>query len=225
MKLVIVILVIIVVILSYVLIRFYSGGPSNLVTITSLKSSNSIIPVSNMSSSTRYALGIWVYVNSWDSNKVKTIYLMPGKVSLYLDPMRPILYADFFMKGNNDKPTTISLSDNFPLQKWVYVTISVDNSFVDLYLDGKLIKSIKLDGIQCDATESKMYLGGNPASLNDIVVARFLKWDNPLSLSEVWYQYMRGNGSSSGFNRIMSSYGITVNLLKDNVQKGTLKLF
>ena len=43
-----------------------------------------------------------------------------------------------------------------------------DNSFADLYIDGKMVKSAKLDGIQSDATDAKIYLGGNQASLNDI---------------------------------------------------------
>jgi hypothetical protein len=33
------------------------------------------------------------------------------------------------------------ITDNFPLQKWVYIIISVDNQYVDAYLDGKLIQS------------------------------------------------------------------------------------
>lgn len=225
MKTIVIVLGILVITLLYVLLKYYSGnGSSKLVSMTSLKTGNAAIPVSNLSSSTRYALGIWVYVNSWDTNKVKTIYSMPGKVVLYLDSMRPAMNVDFYMKGNAN-PTTICLTENFPLQKWVYVTVSVDNSFADLYIDGKMIKSAKLDGIQCDATEANIYLGGNPASLNDIVVAKFLKWGNPLSLSEVWNEYLRGNGSTNALYKMMSSYGININVLKDNVKTATYQLF
>ena len=225
MKTIVIVLGILVITLLYVLLRYYSGnGSSKLVAMTSLKTGNAAIPVSNLSSSTRYALGIWVYVNSWDTNKKKTIYSMPGKVALYLDSMRPVMNVKFYMKGNA-KPTKIVITENFPLQKWVYVTVSVDNSFADLYIDGKMVKSAKLDGIQCDATEAKIYLGGKPASMNDIVVAKFLKWGNPLSLSEVWNEYIKGNGSSSAFYRMMSSYGVNVNVLKDNIKTSTYRIF
>jgi hypothetical protein len=225
MKTIVIVLGILVITLLYVLLMYYSGNNSSkLVSITSLKTGNASIPVSNMSSSTRYALGIWVYVNSWDTNKIKTIYSMPGKVVLYLDSMMPAMNVDFYIKGN-ENPTTICLSENFPLQKWVYVTVSVDNSFADLYIDGKMVKSTKLNGIQSDAKESNIYLGGSPASMNDIVVARFMKWSNPLSLSEVWNEYLKGNGSSNAFYKMMSSYGININVLKDNVKTATYQLF
>ena len=33
------------------------------------------------------------------------------------------------------------ITDNFPLQKWVCIGLSVDSQFVDGYIDGKLIRS------------------------------------------------------------------------------------
>lgn len=225
MKVIVIVLSILVVSLSYILFRYFTNKSSTIVSTSSLKSGNLAIPVSNISSSSRYALGIWVYVNSWDSNKTKTIFTLPGKVSLYLDAMKPTLNVDFYVNGNNGNAKTITVSENFPLQKWVYITISVDNSFVDLYLDGKMVKSVKLDGIQSNAKETIMYLGGNPASLSDIVIAKFFKWTNPLSLSEVWNEYMKGNGSTSAFYRMMTAYGVNVNLMKDNINTATYKLF
>ena len=69
MKTIVIVLGILVITLLYVLLKYYSGnGSSKLVTITSLKTGNAAFPVSNLSSSTRYALGIWVYFNSWDTN-------------------------------------------------------------------------------------------------------------------------------------------------------------
>ena len=45
-------------------------------------------------------------------------------------------------------------------QKWTYITVSVDNSYVDSYLDGKLVKSIKIEGLQSSHTDANVYLGG-----------------------------------------------------------------
>lgn len=225
MKFIVVILGISVVVLSYILLKYFSGGPTKLVSISTLKTGNTIIPVTNITSSTRYALGVWIYVNSWDTNRLKTIFTMPGKIDLYLNHMKPTLCANIRLKGKSENQTVIPITDNFPLQKWVYVTISVDNSFVDMYIDGKLIKSTKLDGIQTDAKEGNMYLGGNPATLSDIVVAKFFKWTNPLSLSDVWSEYQKGNGGSNSFYRALSSYGVNVNLLKDDVKTASFRLF
>ena len=78
------------------------------------------------------------------------------------------------------------------------------------------MKSNKLHGIHSDGQESKIYIGGNPANLTDIVIARFKEWQNPLSQTEVYNEYMKGNGSSV-FHTMLSSYGLNVSVLKDNV--------
>lgn len=225
MKLIVIVLGIVVVVLSYILLRYFSDGPTKLMSVTSLKTGNTKIPVTNITSSTRYAFGVWIYINSWDTTNTKTIFSMPGKIKLYLGNMKPTLYVNINLKGKSDSQTAIPITENFPLQKWVYVTISVDNSFVDMYIDGKLIKSTKLDGIQIDAKESNVYLGGNPAILNDIIVAKFFKWTTPLSISDVWSEYNKGNGGSNAFYKALSSYGVNVNLLKDDVNTATFRLF
>lgn len=221
MKLLVIILGIIVIVLLYILIKYYSNGYSKLATITSLKSNNSVVST-NVQFSTRYALGIWIYVNSWDSTANKVIYDLPGKIKLYLDKTRPSLNAE--LEVQSGLPLTVSITDEFPLQKWVYVTVSVDNNFVDFYLEGKLVKSNKLPGIHSDGVESKMYIGGNPANLNDIVIARFNEWQNPLSQTEVFNEYMKGNGSSV-FYKMLSSYGLNVSVLKDNVTTSSYRVF
>lgn len=225
MKFIVLILSILLVSLSYILFRYFTNTTTILMPTTSLKNSNVPIPVKNITYSSRYALGIWVYVNSWDSNNTKLIFTLPGKINLYLDAMKPTLKLDFFINGNNGIAKTVPITNSFPLQKWVYITISVDNTFIDLYLDGKLLKSVKLDGIQSDATEENIYLGGIPAVKSDIVISRFFMWSNPLSLSQVWNEYLKGNGSTSSLFKFMTKYGVNINLMKDNVNTATYKLF
>lgn len=221
MKLLVVLLGIIVIVLLYILINYYSNGYSKLATITSLKNANTVVGT-NLQFSTRYALGIWIYVNSWDSTANKVIYELPGKIKLFLDKTRPSLNAE--LNVQNAESLMVSITDEFPLQKWVYVTVSVDNNFVDFYLEGKLVKSNKLPGIHSDGNDSKIFIGGNPANLTDIVIARFNEWQNPLSQTEVYNNYMKGNGSSV-FHKMLSSYGLNVSVLKDNVTTSSYRVF
>jgi len=39
--------------------------------------------------------------------------------------------------------SAILITNNYPIQKWCYIVISVDNNFIDCYLDGKLVLSQK----------------------------------------------------------------------------------
>jgi hypothetical protein len=210
---------VLVIFLSFILLYFFNNSVTKLATFTSLSKGNVVVPIptSASPSTSRYALGIWVYVNSWTmNNSNKMIYELPGIVSLYLDTTKPVLRASF---STGD---IIEITQNFAIQKWSYVTISVDNTYVDLYIDGKLIKSIKLSATQSNSTDHNVYIGGKSASMNDINIATFKRWINPLSPQEVWNEYMKGNG---GIGNMFNHYGVNVNLLKDNVSTSTFKLF
>ena len=99
----------------------------------------SAISVTNNPTSSRYAYGLWIYVNSWDNNENKTIYIRDENIKLYLDTDSPTLKCDITM--TDDEVQSFEITDNFPLQKWVYIIISVDNQYIDCYLDGKLVRS------------------------------------------------------------------------------------
>jgi hypothetical protein len=88
-------------------------------------------------------------VNNWNNTSEKYIYnanagtASTQVIKLYLDTTAPTLYCKLSGLGNNANPV-IKVTENFPIQKWVYVVISVDSQIADCYLDGKLIKSTKL---------------------------------------------------------------------------------
>ena len=75
-------LVILVIILLYVLYRFFGLQTTELITTASLTGSNPAIPIKNSPSGTRYAYGIWIYVNSWDTSVSKTIYARDNNIKL-----------------------------------------------------------------------------------------------------------------------------------------------
>lgn len=228
MNVTVIILGIAVVFLVFILYEYFTSKSTILAKETSLLTSSTSIPITSNASATRYALGIWIYVNSWSMKSgPKMIYNLPGKISLYLDANSPTLFTDIGMTSGT--PTTITVTQNFPIQKWTYVTISVDNSFIDCYIDGKLIKSTQLTGTQSSLTEITkplIYLGGNsiPYSGNDITIAGFYRWTNPLVPADVWSKYMKGNGGNS-ITSMFNNYGLNVSLLKNNVTASTYSVF
>ena len=220
MNLTIIILIVSLIFLLFILLKYFSNNSTKLVKQSSLLTSNAVIPVTSSPSSTRYAFGIWVYVKSWNNN-VKTIFEFPGKMKLYLDASAPTLCVS--IETNVGSPTVMKLTQNFPLQKWTYITISVDNSYIDAYLDGKLVKSIKIEGIQSDYTEANVYLGGKVNTPSDIQVSNFLRWANALTPQDVWKEFVKGNGGS-WMKTVFSQYGLDLNLKKDTSIAATLNL-
>jgi hypothetical protein len=228
----IIVLVIAIIVLLYILYRFFNNTGKALQANANLNTVNST-PISISDTSTRYAYGIWVYVNSWtNSNASKTIFhrntsadpsssTNKPSIHLYLDSNTPTLKLKI-SQNSTAAPTDITMTSNFPIQKWCYVCISVDGQYVDSYIDGKLVKSSLLNYplTSINSTE-KIYLGSS--STNDIYLAGFYHWINPLTPQEVWNNYLKGNGGNP-ISNLFASIGVGVTLFKNNVEQTNVRI-
>ena len=223
MNTVAIILAIVVVLLFYILYKYFMLKSTELTTSASLNATNPAIPITNSPSSLRYAYGIWIYVNSLNTGVSKTIFSRDKNIKLYLESTAPVLKCDITMNGGATK--TLEITDNFPLQKWAHVVVSVDNQYVDAYLDGKLIKSGRMvDGQNSPATPTtpSMIIGGGTTF--DAYVSKFQHWTEPIDPQSVWSEYMSGNGQAR-LTSFISSYGIYLSIIKDNIEQSKYSLF
>lgn len=215
-------LAIIVVILVYILYTYFVNKSSVISKSASLKEGgNSPITDINSGQSTRYAYGIWVYVNTWDTNREKTIFSRDKSIRLYLEANKPSLHCTITCVAANGSALvdqTILITDNFAVQKWVYVVISSDNTIIDAYLDGKLVNSTKL------LTSPNQPGNGKDAPIIygtgwDCYVAGFKNWSSPIGPQEAWDSYLIGNGNA--VSNMFGSYSLNMNVLKDNIQQSS----
>jgi hypothetical protein len=242
MNLTAVFLGIVIVVLIFILYK-YMYPTNTVLQATATLNTGAIPPITSIinANSQRYALSLWIYMNSWDNTTVKTIYSRMNSTtnppityySLTLDRTAPILY---FNIGMNDGTTqNMVITNNFPIQKWVCVLISVDNQFVDAYLDGKLVKSQRAY-IPADLSPSNnavMPATQPPATVPiqvgsaipvDAYVSQFTRWDTPIDPQTAWTIYLQGNGQSGimgGFN----NFGAELNILKNNLAYSKITLF
>jgi hypothetical protein len=138
MNTVVIILGIIIVFLVYILFKYFTNTAKNLQAQANLNYQVAGMKVNNPQA-TRYAYGVWLYVNTWNSNIYHVVFSRDNNIVLYLDKSTPTLICKMTMSDNTTQ--SLIITNNFPLQKWVNIVISVDNQFVDAYLDGKLIQS------------------------------------------------------------------------------------
>jgi hypothetical protein len=168
-------------------------------------------------SSVRCSYGLWVYVNSWSlTDKVICTAQVPNTIpnfKLYLDAKNPTLKCDIRTIKNNTIQS-VTVTNNFPIQRWVYIVISIDGPVVDCYLDGKLVKSQQITDLP------------NMSGLYDISCGKFDAYITSLSRDSaasdpqtVWNNYMTGNGYTS----FSSNYGFAVSVTKDNKEVATYK--
>jgi len=191
-----------------------------------------------------YAYGIWVYVQNWDPASQKTIFYRKNNIQLFIDPNSPILMCRITLSDNT--VSDIKITNSFPLQKWVHIIVSVDNQFVDCYLDGKLVVSQQVMKLvknsdktntmvfpkqPLDSISSPLYLGNSGSlpsgqsflsSTNGVGsgwscnALLFTHWSNAVDPQTAWDWYMKGNGKSR-FSSLFGAYGVNYTVLKDNI--------
>lgn len=218
--LIILLIVLIVIILFYSYFKNWVLGITTVTTQTSLMNTTPPVLASKFTNpnSTRYAYGIWYYLNTLntiDANvDEKIIFSRTNDIKLYLDNNTASLYCELYSTlGDN----VILVTSNFPLQKWVYITVVVDNTIADIYLDGKLVKSVQIYQVNPDKTSNLNFGSGY-----DAYISKFQRWATPLDPQTIWSTYLSGNGSSTiGTN----NYHMNVSLLKDDVPQKTITLF
>jgi len=224
-----IILGIVIIILIYILYKYFTTSTSTLGTIIDLSKTSPSTAFTKKgdvvnSTSTRYSYGVWVYIDTWDSNQKKDIFYrnriqkadpVPehSDIRLYLDQFSPTLKCEFYTNISQTQPTeTITITNNFAVQKWVCVIISVDNKVIDCYIDGKLVTSQQLQN-QPIVTDSDIFVGTFSAHL-----AKFQRTTSPIDPQTAWSNYMSGNGGNS-LKKMFSSYGVDVSFKKDNIEQ------
>jgi hypothetical protein len=223
-----IILGIVIIILIYVLYRYFTNTTSTLGSLTDLSNRSTTTAFTKKgdiasSTSTRYSYGLWLYIDNWDPNQSKNIFYRQNSstntnydIRLYLDQYQPTLKCDFYTNGSQTE--TITITNNFPVQKWVCIVISVDNKIIDCYIDGKLVTSQQLQN-QPMVSDTDIYVGSFNAHL-----AKFQRTTSPMDPQTAWSKYMSGNGGNS-LSKIFSSYGLDVIFKKDNVNQQTFSIF
>jgi hypothetical protein len=250
MNAVAIILGIVIIILVYVLYKYFSSTAttlqSSLINLSTGAAPPAITTITSPTNN-QFAYGIWVYINNWDQGKNKVIFNHKDVVTLYLMNNQPTLVVDVQMQNSTTSPattvTSTNITSNFPLQKWVYIIVSLDNQFLDVYLDGKLVKSARLtdaNGVampKIPPSSPSIYLGNN-SNGNELAsalsgsgaaakskstgdawsawVTYFYRWSTPMDPGTAWKYYMKGNGQNSLLGNI-SNYGVKMQVTQNNV--------
>jgi hypothetical protein len=229
---------IILLILVYILYRYFTVTASTLSTFAKLNSTNPPIAINSINSPTNvsYAYGTWVYINDWNNSANNVIFSRDNNIVLYLKKGEPTLCCDILM--NNDTWKQVIITNNFPIQAWTCIVVSIDGYFLDAYLNGKLITSQQLiDGTSIPKTPDNSsginigYSAISPVNSNvgtgtttntnfNASIANFQRWTAPLDPQTVWTTYLQGNGQSSA----ISGYGINLDILQNNVTQSTYQL-
>lgn len=223
-----VILGIVLLLVIYILYKVLDEKSRSVASKMDLKVSNQSVAVENTgkADSTRYYISTWIYVNNLADIAAGTPIYKLEKSSPSTTYLELLLTSSAVLKYKildaNSQVQSYTIMSNFPLQKWVNIILSVDNDIVDLYIDGKLIRSHKVENrIQQISKTGTNIIFGSPV---DAYLAKMERQPKAMDPTNAWNKYMEGNGGNY-FSRMFANYGGNFTLTKDDLDVQEFKLF
>ena len=124
----------------------------------------------------------------------------------------PILYSKVLDSAEIPNKTDIEefVIDNayIPLQEWVFITINVTTFYVEVYINGKLVRTIaSKDSVQATGDVLLTPNGGFDGKTSDF---KFFKTD--LTATQIWNNYRSGFGKYFS----LSDYSIKIKFNEEN---------
>ena len=220
---------VVVVILVVILIRYLWGGSNKLTGLKDAKVVTRIAAESlSSSNSSNYAYSAWFYIDDW-SYRYGEPKIILGRLDSDLEPSPSIvlvaiennlkIQTTVYSSANSTGGSTHTCNvDNVPIQKWVNVIVSLYGRTLDVYLDGKLVRTCVLPGVAKIANSAPVYitpLGGFSGYTSNVQY-----YGDSLNPQEAYNIYRSGYGGS-GFD---FPYSIKLEILKDGQEQGSLAI-
>jgi len=210
--------VVLIVILYYLYVYFFKSNV--LASRLDLATQQSAITSDNISKpdSTRYAYECWLFVYSPSPGTGSTtpyIFSRTGSSNKNIGLKLNLANATLSLEYEHNGTTTGSvekveqtITTNFPYQSWTHIIVSVDNQYIDTYINGKLASSIK-DSVKPPSSSSSIEFGTLNAYL-----AGFNRYTDPIDPQTAWSKYSAGTGSNP-LSKYLGTYGMDISLKQD----------
>lgn len=244
----IVILVLIFILIKYVLSDPYTlqniqnGTVASTINATSLATNGTSVPSSN------FAYSIWFYVNNWNYRygEPKVIFGRMGSMSSQgsgsvsgvsgLDPCPAVVLGAVenniavslgCYPGIDQEPTTPGGTTvvktcsvaNIPIQKWVNLIVNVYGRSMDIYIDGKLVRTCLLPGVASVNNDANIYVTPNGGF--EGWTSKFQYYPNSINPQEAWNIYTQGY---SNWLSMFNAYQLQISLVENGNTQSSITI-
>lgn len=225
-----ILLVIFTLLLLYVIVRTitYPSGLTSKADAKTMQTVDASDLSSSDSSSVNFAYSIWFYVDDWNYKygQAKVIF---GRLDKNKKPCPSVILAPTQNNINVSLtvyPSSSSASEiihscgvhNIAIQKWVNLIISVNNRTLDIYVDGKLVRTCMLPGVPKIDDDSNVSV--TPGGGFSGYTAKLQYWDDAIDPQKAWDTYRMGYGD--GFLSFLTKYEVKVSVMDDGVEESTI---
>ncbi len=226
----------------YTLQNIQDGKTASTIDASSLATNGTDVPSSN------FAYSVWFYINNWNYRygEDKVIFGRMGAMSgegkgsvkgiSGLDPCPAVVLGAVennisislgCYPGADQQPTTPGGNTvvhtcsvaNVPIQKWVNLVISVYGRSMDVYIDGKLVRTCLLPGVASVNNNAKIYV--TPLGGFEGWTSKLQYYPDALNPQEVWNIYTKGYSS---WTSMFNSYQVEISLVENGTTQSTVTI-
>lgn len=189
---------------------------SKTITTDDMNINTSDTVVSNASYVSSYS--VWIFISNWQYKygEEKIIFskgpFTDPDIKVYLSPTQNNLVVQTKTTSTSD-PTFDCAVLNIPLQTWVNIITVYNGTVLDIYVNGKLVKTCPLlnptninNNLNVELTPNRGFAGNT---------AKFNYYNDNVNPQEAWNIYKRGFQDSNIFS--INSYDVDV-VVKENGQ-------
>jgi len=239
-----IILFVIIVVLLIIVINYITKDVYTLTGLISAKTMQQIAALDLAYSSTsgntaNFTYSIWLFIDDWNYRygEPKTIFgrmaLGKGETqhcpSVALDSTLNNIVVSLAVyqvldelpnTGTNFVIHTCGIS-NIPIQKWCNFFISVYGRTLDLYLDGKLVRTCVLPGVANIDSNAPVYI--TPIGGFSGWTSRFQYWPEASNPQKAWDIYKAGYGGSL-LGSLFGKYTIKVSVMEGDTVTSSVEI-
>jgi len=182
-----------------------------------------------------YTYSIWLYINNWNYRYGQTKVIF-GRLdednnpspSLTLGAMENNLdlSIETYPSSNTTQDSTQSSThtcsiQNIPLQKWTNILITLNNRTLDMYLDGKLVRTCVLPGVP---KMSSSPISITPSGGFSGYISNFQYLANSVNPNQAYSIYKAGYGGSSYLGSLFNKYRLKFAFVEDNKEVNSFEI-
>ena len=185
-----------------------------------------------------FSISLWFYITSWSCSNSQapnknlfsilgTDQAIPKKFYVSLGACQNDLDVGISCVGPSTESSKSSMSvchvKNVPLQRWVCLIVSIYGRTLDIYLDGKLVRTCVLpgtsDALTTQSSLTNLEIGGG----FDGFITSVKYKSTPVNPQEAWNTYSDGYGGSM-MQDMLNKYKIKLSFLVDDVEKQSVSV-
>ena len=224
-----IILGVVIVILIYLLYLYFFGNSATVLEGMHDATVESVIPASSLApavGSANYTYSIWIFVANWNAGAQKVIFERPGDDSGTYAPKMAFAAdlnnIDITLATYDPSKPIMCQVENVPLQSWTNIIMTINGQALDLYLDGKLVRTCLMSGIPKPSSQS-LTLTPNGRSFQGYT-SNFRYINSNVNPREAYAIYKEGYHSGNWLSGMFNKYRIKMSFLEDNVEVNSFEI-